>query len=139
MERVIVKQLILSNPNQQILFQMRLPRDSKRITGICVTTITNTKGVRGGEVGWLWLSTPSMGETFYSEILRGDTRAFDLNGFPNIYQPGLDAHNLWMSGSKIGYSTVNRPVSDTLVEGFYSDKRTFTGKYVVTIYLKIEL
>ena len=138
MERVIVKQIQIVNANQQVLFQIRLPRDSKRIIGALVT-ITAIKTLRNQEPGWLWLSTPFMGKTFYCEILNEKPKNYGISNMPMIQQPGIADGSLWLSGSKIEFSTLNCPVSETIVEGFYSDQRTVDGKYTVSIYLKIEL
>ena len=138
MERLIVKQFQISNANQQVLFQIRLPRDSKRIIGVCAT-MSSTKAYRSREIGSLWLSTPSMGETFYCEILKVKQSDYGISILPSINQPGYDTGSLWVSGSKIEFSTLNRPVTETIVEGFYSDQRTVDGSYSLFIYLKIEL
>lgn len=138
MERVIVKQFLISNANQKLLFQIRLPRDSKRITGVHVS-MTSTKAFRNRDIGSLWLSTPSMGETFYCEILNVRPSDYGISVMPSINQVGYDTGSLWVSGSKIEFSSLNRPITETIVEGFYSDQRTIDGIYTVLIYLKIEL
>ncbi|MNR69133.1 hypothetical protein D3C85_1941700 [compost metagenome] len=58
---------------------------------------------------------------------------------PYVNQPGYDTGTLWVSGSKTEFSTLNRPVTETIVQGFYSDQRTVDGFYALSIYLKIEL
>nr|WP_294860128.1 hypothetical protein [uncultured Fluviicola sp.] len=138
MERLIVKKFQITSANQQLLFQIRLPRDSKRIVGVC-TTITATKAFRSRDIGTLWLATPSMGETFYTEILSAKQSDYGISILPSITQPGYDNGSLWVSGSKIEFSTLNRPITETIVEGFYSDQRTVDGAYSLFIYLKIEL
>lgn len=138
MERLIVKKFQISSANQQLLFQIRLPRDSKRIIGVC-TTITSTKAFRSRDIGSLWLATPSMGETFYTEILSAKQSDYGISIMPSINQPGYDNGSLWVSGSKIEFFTLNRPITETIVEGFYTDQRTVDGAYSLFIYLKIEL
>jgi hypothetical protein len=138
MERLIVKQFLITSANQQLLFQIRLPRDSKRIIGVC-SMITGTKAFRSRDIGSLWLSTPSMGEVFYTEILSAKQSDYGISIMPSINQPGYDTGSLWVSGSKIEFNTLNRPITETIVEGFYSDQRTVDGSYSLSIYLKIEL
>lgn len=138
MERVIVKKFLITKANQQVLFQIRLPRDSKRIIGVCLT-MTTTKAFRSPEIGSLWLSTPSMGETFHCEALRVNQSTYGVSILPSINPPGYENGSLWVSGSKIEFSTLDRPVTETIVQGFYSDERTMDGNYTLTIYLKIEL
>lgn len=138
MERLIVKRFQITSANQQLLFQIRLPRDSKRIVGV-LTTITATKAFRSRDIGSLWLATPSMGEVFYTEILSAKQSDYGISILPSIDQSGYDTGSLWVSGSKIEFSSMNRPVTETIVEGFYSDERTVDGSYTLLIYLKIEL
>jgi hypothetical protein len=138
MERLIIKKFLITSASQQLLFQIRLPRDSKRIIGVC-STITGTKAFRSRDIGSLWLSTPSMGEVFYTEILSAKQSDFGISIMPSVNQPGYETGSLWVSGSKIKFNTLNRPVTETIVEGFYSDGRTVDGSYSLSIYLKIEL
>lgn len=138
MERLIIKKFLITSASQQLLFQIRLPRDSKRIIGVC-STITGTKAFRSRDIGSLWLSTPSMGEVFYTEILSAKQSDFGISIIPSVNQPGYETGSLWVSGSKIEFNTLNRPVTETIVEGFYSDGRTVDGSYSLSIYLKIEL
>lgn len=138
MERVLVKQFEILRGNQQILFDFRLPRDCKRVIGVCAT-MTGTKAFRSRDIGSLWLATPSMGEVFYCDILTMKLADYGLNTMPSINQPGFDTGTLWVSGSKTEFSTLNRPVTETIVQGFYSDQRTVDGFYALSIYLKIEL
>ncbi|MNE07274.1 hypothetical protein D3C87_22750 [compost metagenome] len=138
MERVLVKQFEIMSGNQQILFEIRLPRDCKRIIGIC-TTITGTKSFRSRDIGSLWLATPSIGEVFYCDILSMKQADYGISIMPYVNQPGYDTGTLWVSGSKTEFSTLNRPVTETIVQGFYSDQRTVDGFYALSIYLKIEL
>lgn len=138
MERLIIKKFLITSASQQLLFQIRLPRDSKRIIGVC-STITGTKAFRSRDIGTLWLSTPSMGEVFYTEILSAKQSDYGISIMPSVNQPGYETGSLWVSGSKIEFNTLNRPVTETIVEGFYSDQRTVDGNYSLSIYLKIEL
>ncbi|MGV3609637.1 MAG: hypothetical protein ACO1N0_01725 [Fluviicola sp.] len=138
MERLIIKKFLITSASQQLLFQIRLPRDSKRIIGVC-STITGTKAFRSRDIGTLWLSTPSMGEVFYTEILSAKQSDYGISIMPSVNQPGYETGSLWVSGSKIEFNTLNRPVTETIVEGFYSDQRTVDGSYSLSIYLKIEL
>ncbi len=138
MERIIIKRLEITSGNQQLLFQIRLPRDSKRIVGVCVTA-TVAKIPRNQEMGWLWLSTPYQGKAFYTQIVNPVSGEYSISILPMIEPPNLDDGSLWISGSKIEFNNVNCPVSETIVEGFYSDQRTVNGSYSVAIYLKVEL
>ncbi len=138
MERILVKQFEIMSANQQILFEIRLPRDCKRIIGVC-TTMTGTKAFRSRDIGSLWLATPSMGEVFYCEILTMKLADYGINVMPSVIQPGYETGTPWVSGSKTEFSTLNRPVTETIVQGFYSDQRTVDGYYSLFIYLKIEL
>ncbi len=138
MERVLIKQFEIMSANQQILFEIRLPRDCKRIIGVCAT-MTGTKAFRSRDIGSLWLATPSIGEVFYCDILSMKQADYGIGVMPYVNQPGYDTGTLWVSGSKTEFSTLNRPVTETIVQGFYSDQRTVDGFYSLSIYLKIEL
>lgn len=139
MERLIVKQFLIVSLKQQLLFQIRLPRDSKRIIGV-LATASGTKSARNQtDAGWLWLSTPKMGETLFCDIVKSKPRDFGIAGLPQIEQPGYDNGSLWVSGSKIEFNSLNRPITDTIVEGFYSNQQVMEGKYTLTLYLKIEV
>lgn len=139
MERLIVKQFLIVSLKQQLLFQIRLPRDSKRIIGV-LATASATKSARSQtEVGWLWLSTPKMGETLFCDTIQVKPKDFGITGLPQIGQPGYDNGSLTVSGTKIEFNYLDRPITDTIVEGFYSNQQVMEGKYLLTVYLKIEV
>lgn len=138
MERLIVKQFQILSLKQQLLFQIRLPRDSKRIIGFQATASATKTARNQTDAGWIWLSTPFMGETFFCDIVKVKPKDYGLS-FQGIAQPGYDTGSLWVSGSKLEFHSLDRPITETLIEGFYSNQQVMEGKYSLTIYLKIEV
>ena len=139
MERYIIHQVRITQRGQRELFQIRIPRICKRITGVKVTTDSISSDYQNIQVGWLWLSLPIVREAFFSQIVKSFHPMHDWAGYSGLMPVNFMDGYASTGGTKQEFLSVNVPVYQTLVEGYYSNEFATSSVYTVSIYLRLEL
>ena len=157
MKRHLIHTIEVKKPGAKLQFQIKLPRTVNKITGIQLaiapkidpnqgTTNPPHEGeippneqpiIREPERGSLRLRIPERRDVFYSENVHFPSHA--LNGYWDFNEPGLVKMNeWWFSGMRQKYYTVDVPIRDTMIEGYYEDHSTDSEvDYVLKIYFKL--
>lgn len=145
MKRFILHTLEVK-PNSKIQFQIKLPSNINGVESIKIThpfsslqSTSNFPIASDNEVGWLWLRVPDSRDVFYSEVLRPES----YNVYEGLVTAILSTRAQWhFNGTKHEFLAMDVPVTDTVIYGFYWDRRADFAKqsndtYQVKIYLKL--
>lgn len=127
-------------------FQIKLPKDSKRLlqlhatTNIAIELTEEQSRVFAPDAGWLWLRLSSFQDVFYTDVLKCplDNHSQSFDGFP-IADFGNGV--FWTQGKKTEFFELSTQLDLNLIEGYYVD-RTGLGlglSYDLKIYLTIEV
>ncbi|MBL4862835.1 MAG: hypothetical protein JKY09_07460 [Crocinitomicaceae bacterium] len=149
MKKQIVHIVNVVRNAEKIQFQIKLPLDTKRITGLKITGMPQVRNYErkernpmpiANEIGWLWLRIPEQRDVFYAESVK---RVLPLHNLTITNHRPLDDFGngtYWTQGKKEEFFTVNVDVTTNLVEGFYMDRiTTDQEKYTLKIYLTLEI
>ena len=118
----------VTRSNEKIQFQIKLPRNAKRIVAIKVTAKPLIRLVHKiapnypVEAGWLWFRIPEKRDVFYAETVR---RPLPLHSqtFLNHRPIGdFDQGSFWTQGKKEEFLSVNAELNSNVLEGFYIDR-----------------
>lgn len=138
MVRYIIHKVQITQRGQRELFQIRIPRNCKRITGVKVTTDFLIDDYTDIHAGWLWLSLPIVREAFFAHIIKALNPMHDWAGYKGLMPVNFTDGQPWTCGTKQEFLGVNVPVYQTIVEGYYSNEYPTSAGYSVSIYLRLE-
>jgi hypothetical protein len=142
MKKTIIHTIDISQASQKVLLQIPLPRGTKRVEQIEVsTTGTPTIGSTKEEVGWLWLRIPEKRDVFFAQVVRVPLQQFGKESFAPIPSLSFGIGKAWIDGGKHEDFSVIVEGDNSPFEGYYTDelKGDFAGSYTVNIYLKLEV
>jgi len=139
MERFIIHRIQIGTRDQRVLFQIRIPRTTKRVIGIKVTTDLEVDDYELQHAGSLRLSLPVVREAFYAEVLKANTPMHDWSGYAGLMPPNFTDGQYWTGGAKESYLSINVPPYQTIIEGYYTNEFRLTIGYTVSIYLRLEV
>ena len=112
---------------EKIQFQVKIPRNTKRIIALKVTANPKIKLVKKiapdySEVaGWLWLRIPERRDVFYADLVRRPLplHSQTISGLRPI--DDFDQGTFWTQGTKEDFFEVDVSVQTNILEGFYID------------------
>lgn len=146
MKGFIIHSEIVRKRNGKIQFQIKLPTTIKKITGVrsVIDTRNTFRNVRGfvaldqfkGSVS-LWI--PQARDVFFAgEVLESNGKVSGIFRKPEFGFVHSDA--FWISGRRPELLSVEVPVNNTLIEGYYEDASSDQMQgYTLRIYLETEL
>lgn len=147
MLKKIVHIVKVTQRGQKIQFQIKLPKDAKRILDLKVTANPGyTKQDREMsffpiEVGWIWLRLSELRDVFFVESIRLNKQNYNQT-FIN-HQPINDFGNgsFWTQGKQEENFDITAELDTNLLEGYYIDRypKREENEYLVRIYLTLEL
>lgn len=130
----------ITRSSQKVALQIRLPRNTKRIKSIRVTS----SGVQflsrtTNEIGWLWLRIPQQRDVFFAHIIKAEKKEHNSQ-LPRISNFTFGSGEAWIDGLKEEPFSIEVEEADTILEGFYMDqiRSSFRTPYSVSIYLELE-
>lgn len=138
MERYILHKVKIVQRGQQELFQIRIPRNCKWVTGIKVTTDFQIDNYQELNAGWLWLSLPVVREAFFAQVVQAFNPMHDWAGYTGLMPVNFRDGYPWTCGVKEEFQSINVPVYQTIIEGYYANQYPSSAVYTVTIYLRLE-
>lgn len=153
MKTIHVHTILVWNDRQKHFIQIKLPRNTKKVTGIKVTALgtINTER-RKKEVGWLWLRIPEYRDVFFAEIVeapntmhgcttltaQGEGIDIQFPVRPYRFGEGL----AWVDGTMEHSFSIDVDGSCTIIEGYYtnvlSESDLMNSAYDLKIYLTLE-
>lgn len=139
MERYIIHKVQITARDQREQFQIRIPRTTKSVTGVKVTTNLELDDYELEHAGSLWLSLPVVREAFYSEIVKAHYPMHDFAGYAGLMPTNFSDGLFWTGGCKEDFLSVNVPPYQTIIEGYYSNEYRFNQGYTLSIYLRLEV
>lgn len=142
--RVQIHTISIKRSGEKLLFQIKLPKNAKKIIGIQVTTSSSIIGMSVAiplflKTGNLRLQLNRKDNIFHAEDLSSTELlpAYEyLIGIPVI---GFGNGRFYKSGVKFKKLDVHIATQDTIINGFYEDTLSMFSLYNVKIYLTYEL
>lgn len=141
MKKTLIHTLIVTKQGEKVQLQIKLPRDTKSVQAIKITTNGFPKKPSDKkEVGWLWLRIPEQRDVFFAEVLKVPFQEFDKVSFVPLSSLSFGVGYAWVDGGKETTFSVVVETGSTLIEGYYTDqlKTDLNGSYTVKIYLTLE-
>lgn len=132
MRKIIIHIEEINARSEKIQFQIKLPVTAHCVTGILATVNPNSEGipVEGEEdphvknTGALWLRIPEHRDVFFADDVKEN----------NHVQRGW-----WFTSWKHNFLSINVPIEDTIIEGFYVDETPPSIiSYLLKIYIELE-
>jgi len=139
MERYILYTVKIVQQGQRELFQIRIPRTTKSVTGVKVTTDFQIDDYQELNAGSLWLSLPVVREAFFAQVVQAFNPMHDWAGYTGLMSVNFRDGFPWTCGTKEEFQSVNVPVYQTIIEGYYANQHPSSAVYSVTIYLRLEV
>lgn len=144
MEKILIHTIKVVRLGSKIQLQIPLPRNTKEVKGLLVTTSYFLKKLnkQNNEMGWLWLRIPEQRDVFFAETIRQPYAGYDSTGFGKTAGlPSFAIGHPWVDAKKEEFLSVKIDRTVTLVEGYYEDRLTAMEgtQYYINIYLKLEL
>ena len=146
MEKTIIHTLKVEQNGEKTQFQIKLPRDTKRITSVLATASPSLRAYSSkppkfaSEVGWLWLRQSNANDVFYSDIIKRQVPRH-AKSLPGIEPINDFSHGAFqVEGTRIGIERISVPVNSQIIEGYFIDRiTTQRPSYLLRIYLTLEL
>jgi hypothetical protein len=132
--------LVVDGRGAKLQFQIRLPFQGCAVRSILVAAQANQLDLTAPErrqLGSIWLRLPNSCDVFYANRVDYPNH---LAASPlELPCPGIGAGSeFWIKGSKQTAATVQVPIQNTVLEGYYEDQSSeIAPKYVVRIYLEL--
>ena len=130
---------------QKIQFQIKLPRDVKRILSIHQTTTASVElsedqtHLFAPEVGDLWLRVANKYDVFYTATLQTAIDHYHNISDPYLPIPDFGGGRFWTEAKKITFFDIPTELDINLIEGYYEDRQDGLGQsYQLRIYLTIQ-
>ncbi len=158
MKKTIIHQIEIGERNLKSLIQIKLPRNTKKVTGIKVTANAYDTNmiILTEEIGWLWLKVAEKRDVFFAEIVKtnltqNDWYSYDLPFVKDTHgKIGLKTNTTypisfgqgraWIDGTKDEFFSIEVLPENLIIEGYYTNTLTsLRGGYTVNIYLAIEV
>ena len=97
-----------------------------------------------GKTNWskcgdLWLRVADERDVFYASSIDMNLPIHDTTHLRGMPKPSLGRGQKWFDGTKDEFFSLDVPIENTIIEGFFEDSESIIGDYHVTIYLEIEL
>jgi hypothetical protein len=118
----------VTRSNEKIQFQIKLPRNAKRIVGLKITANPLIKLIPKiapnyqVEAGWIWLRIPEKRDVFYAESVRRPLPLHSQTILNHTPIGDFDQGSYWTHGTKEEFYSVDASLSTNVVEGFYIDR-----------------
>jgi len=139
MTKTIIHTIDVASNNQKLGFQIKLPLDTKRITGIHVTSTGYSFVPLENEIGWLWLSVPKSQDVFFAHIVSVESEQFKTSNLESDFSP-FGRGKGWIDGKKESLFHLDLAVKSPLLEGYYTNELLFKGgAYKINVYLNLEI
>lgn len=158
MKKTIIHFFDVDYRNLRKLVQIKLPRNTKKVTGIKVTANATENKIDSPsqEIGWLWLSMADKRDVFFAEIIKSDLPLYDIASYALPYQKdyrgkiGMVDRKIypitfgngkaWIDGAKDDFFSIEICPKSTIIEGYYTNTLPQTQNgYRVFIYINIEV
>ena len=144
MKKIILHKEVIKTINQKQLFQIKLPDDAQKLTGILITVneplFDPKQSPKLYQKGVIDLRMSSNQEVIFSD--RVDVQDHLIADLNKIQSPGmLTTKAWWFSGTKYDFFKLSIPIKNRLIEAFYVDestKRRFVD-YELKIYLELKI
>lgn len=141
MKKTLVFTEVISKQNEKMQLQFRLPKNTKNICGIRVTTTGFPKvPSTNEEIGWLWLRVADKQNEFFAQIVRTPNQNYGKESFASLPHFTFGTGQAWIDGTKDEEFSIDVQSDCPMVEGFYIDKlqSDFTRSYLIRIYITIQ-
>lgn len=145
MKKIIIHIEEIKSRSEKIQFQIKLPVTSNCVTGVLATVSPNTEHIpvegedpRIENIGSLWLRIPECRDVFFADQVREFNHL--QKEFHGITFPILTTQpEWWFSGWKRDFFSINVPIEDTVLEGYYIDETPPAPvSYLLKIYIELE-
>jgi len=135
------------------LFQLKLPRNAKKITGILITAISVNPTfspmsvlIKDGKyyfslkAGSISLKLHNPKDIFFSEDVIACEMMPDCEALMGINKIGFDGGSFSLQGNPMKYRKVNIESKETILEGYYADTMLVNEliPYQIKIYIRYE-
>lgn len=142
MRKIIVHQIAIKKIGQKVQFQIRIPRNAKKVTAINVTNNVTVKSRLPISSGFLFLRIPEYRDVFYAEDVRFYSSAHNQGTYPERVKMlhTLENGSSWRAGTKEEFFHIEVDVTCTIIEGLYVDYNKVGNRpYTISIYIELEL
>lgn len=118
----------VTRSNEKIQFQIRLPRNAKRIVALKVTAQPLIKLVHkiapdyAVEAGWLWLRIPEKRDVFFADTVKRPLPLHSKTVFNHKTIGDFDGGSYWTQGTKEEFLSIEADLTTNVLEGFYIDR-----------------
>jgi hypothetical protein len=142
MNKTIIHAIEVRMAEAKIQFQIKLPRDVKKVVAIGLATDATYIG--GGiveDVGSVWLRVPGIQDCFFADTVRVPLQSYGMTSYSPMRNLSFGSFSAWVDGTKTHPLSIEIDREATMIEGYYSDelRRAFADTYTVKIYLTIEV
>jgi len=152
-ENYHIHTLAVNNAGEKKLFQIKLPRNAKKITGILITEtsvnpnfsppsvlIKDGKEYFALKAGSISLKLHNPKDIFFAEDVIASEIMPDYETLTGINKIGFDGGSFNTMGNTLEYRKVNIESKETIIEGYYADTMLVNEliPYQIKIYIRYE-
>jgi hypothetical protein len=145
--------LTVNDAEEKKLFQIKLPRNAKKITGILTSATSVNPSVSSTSVlikdgkpyfslkaGRISLKLHSPKNIFFSDDVMASEIMPNCEALMGIKKIGFDSGNFCTQGQTMEYRNVNIESKETIIDGYYADTMLVNEliPYQVKIYIRYE-
>lgn len=139
MEKIVVHTIKVGKAQERVQFQIPMPRNLQRLTGILITSTATSNFIRKYNAGAVSLWIPERRDVFYSELVRGQAFEHGIASFNLKFNPDRFTGLPWLDGTKVEFFPIEAGRECRLMEGYYENLAANDFSYLVNIYLKLEV
>ena len=147
MLRQVVHIVKVTQRGQKLQFQIKLPRDAKRIIDLKITANPDFKEEDRLkvffpiEVGWIWLRLSELRDVFFCDSIKLNVQNYNQTILNHQPVNDFDNGSFWTQGLKEQRFDITAELDTNLLEGYYIDRyaKRKENEYLVRIYLTIEI